>query len=196
MLLKNSRYTQPYETCLCYKVCVQVHGAANCTHGVRQCMKCFVLVRLCVRSARLWVGWVWAGLRHSVTRSMHRSGAVDCITLPPPPPSLLTASPLPDRASPTLCMPLESLTKTKQDPPPISPIMAPHRPTIHSNGDPAKTPHHTTPIHSNGDPANTPPHHSHPSRHPKGLPSTRPVTQPRPPSRHPTGLPSTRPVTQ
>jgi hypothetical protein len=35
--LKNSRYTQPYGTCLCYKVCVQVQGAANCTHGVRQC---------------------------------------------------------------------------------------------------------------------------------------------------------------
>ncbi len=30
-LLKNSRYTQPYGTCLCYKVCVQVQGAANCT---------------------------------------------------------------------------------------------------------------------------------------------------------------------
>jgi hypothetical protein len=45
-LLKNSRYTQPYGTRLCYKVCVQVQGAANCTHGVRQCMKCFVFFHL------------------------------------------------------------------------------------------------------------------------------------------------------
>ncbi len=44
-LLKNSRYTQPYGTRPCYKVCVQVQGAANCTNGVRQCMKCFVFVR-------------------------------------------------------------------------------------------------------------------------------------------------------
>jgi hypothetical protein len=58
-LLKNSRYTQPYGTCLCYKVCVQVQGAANCTHGVRQCMKCFVFVRLCERRGALVrrVGW-------------------------------------------------------------------------------------------------------------------------------------------
>ncbi len=47
-LLKNSRCTQPYGACLCYKVCVQVQGAANCTHGVRQCMKCAVFVCLCV----------------------------------------------------------------------------------------------------------------------------------------------------
>jgi hypothetical protein len=47
-LLKNSRYTQPYGTCLCYKVCVQVQGASNCTHGVKQCMKCFVFVCVCV----------------------------------------------------------------------------------------------------------------------------------------------------
>jgi hypothetical protein len=47
-LLKNIRYTRPYGTCLCYKVCVQVQGAANCTHGVRQYIKCFVFVCLCV----------------------------------------------------------------------------------------------------------------------------------------------------
>jgi hypothetical protein len=44
-LLKNrdSRYTQPYGTCLCYKVCVQVQGAAYCTHHyVRQCVKCYM----------------------------------------------------------------------------------------------------------------------------------------------------------
>ena len=32
--LKNSRYTQPYETCLCYDVCVQVPGAAECGAAV------------------------------------------------------------------------------------------------------------------------------------------------------------------
>jgi hypothetical protein len=46
-LLKNSRYIQPYGACLCYKGCVQVQGASNCTHGVRQCMKCFVFA--CVK---------------------------------------------------------------------------------------------------------------------------------------------------
>jgi hypothetical protein len=41
-LLKNSRYTQPYGTCLCYKVSLQVQGASNCTYGVRHCKKCCV----------------------------------------------------------------------------------------------------------------------------------------------------------
>jgi hypothetical protein len=40
-LLKNSMHTQPYGTCLCYKVCVQVQGASDCTHGVGQCMRCW-----------------------------------------------------------------------------------------------------------------------------------------------------------
>jgi hypothetical protein len=33
-LLKNSSKTQPYGTCVCYKVCVPVQGASNCTYGV------------------------------------------------------------------------------------------------------------------------------------------------------------------
>jgi hypothetical protein len=33
MILKNSRYTQPYGTCLCYKVCVQVQVVSQ----LREC---------------------------------------------------------------------------------------------------------------------------------------------------------------
>jgi hypothetical protein len=52
-LLKNSRYTRPYGTCLCYKVCVQVQGASK-LHPRCQAMYevlCVLCVFVCRRKA-------------------------------------------------------------------------------------------------------------------------------------------------